>query len=73
MCAVLSLEVDGSAIRTQWHPKLNQLFVSSSDGHVHAFYDTQMSVRGAMLCAGRKAKKVDAAVADDLIGYVVDQ
>ena len=49
-----------SVIRTLWHPKLNQIVASSSDGSVRMLYDLERSSRGALLCSFRmKRKKKD--------------
>ncbi|KAH8318305.1 hypothetical protein KR074_002047 [Drosophila pseudoananassae] len=44
-------------IKTLWHPKLNQLFVSSGNGIIKCFYDEQRSIRGAKLCIVKTHRK----------------
>ena len=44
-----------SVVRLQWHPKINQLFCSTSKGAVHVFYSPTKSSRGALLAAGKVA------------------
>ncbi|KAF7491182.1 Gastrulation defective protein 1 -like protein [Sarcoptes scabiei] len=46
-----------SSIRVMWHPKLNQIISSSSNGVVRMFYDLDRSNRGALLCSYRKKRK----------------
>ena len=49
-----------SVIRSLWHPKLNQIVASNSDGTVRMLYDMQRSSRGALLCSFRvKRKRMD--------------
>ncbi len=48
---------DGSVVRMQWHPKLNQLFCSTSRGSVHVYYSPTRSVRGALLCVDKAPRK----------------
>nr|XP_027194348.1 gastrulation defective protein 1 homolog [Dermatophagoides pteronyssinus] len=54
-------KIDGrlssSNIRAIWHPKLNQIVTSGSDGSIQMFYDLKYSVRGALLCSLRKKRK----------------
>lgn len=40
-----------------WHPKLNQLAVSSTSGPIAICYDPQTSRRGALLCVHRRNPK----------------
>lgn len=46
-----------STIRSSWHPKLNQIVSSSSDGSVRMMYDLERSSRGALLCSFRQKRK----------------
>lgn len=46
-----------SVIRSLWHPKLNQVVASSSDGSVRVMYDMSRSSRGALLCSFRVKRK----------------
>ena len=46
-----------SVIRSLWHPKLNQIVASSTDGSVRMMYDVQRSSRGALLCSFRVKRK----------------
>lgn len=50
-----------SVIRSQWHPRLNQIFVGCGDGVVKVFYDEKVSDKGAMLCAGKVRKREKGA------------
>ena len=47
----------GSVIRSSWHPKLNQLLVSSSNGAIKVYYDPNRSDRGAKLCVVKQRRK----------------
>ena len=40
-----------------WHPKLNQILAGTQKGAVHCLYDPAVSVRGAVMVAGRTVKK----------------
>ncbi|EDW77124.1 uncharacterized protein Dwil_GK22197 [Drosophila willistoni] len=44
-------------IKTLWHPKLNQLFVSCGNGTIKCYYDEQRSIRGAKLCVVKTHRK----------------
>lgn len=46
-----------SNIRAIWHPKLNQIVTSGSNGSVKMFYDLNYSIRGALLCSFRQKHK----------------
>lgn len=50
-----------SVIRSQWHPRLNQIFVGCGDGVVKVFYDDKLSDKGAKLCASKVRKRVKEA------------
>lgn len=53
------IEVEGDAssvIKLHWHPKINQLFASTSSGNVHLYYSPQESTRGALMCVSKKAR-----------------
>ena len=47
----------GDVIRSSWHPKLNQILVSGSNGVVKVYYDPDRSDRGAKLCAVKQRRK----------------
>ncbi|XP_015514548.2 gastrulation defective protein 1 homolog [Neodiprion pinetum] len=44
-------------IKTLWHPKLNQIFVSCGNGVVKTYYDPKKSLRGAKLCVVKSHHK----------------
>lgn len=46
---------NASVIRSLWHPKLNQVMMTCSDGVIKVFYDTKMSERGGLI--GKEKKK----------------
>ncbi|KAH9521646.1 WD repeat-containing protein 70 [Dermatophagoides farinae] len=54
-------KIDGrsssSNIRSIWHPKLNQIVTSGSDGSIQMYYDLKYSIRGALLCSYRQKRK----------------
>ena len=52
-----------SVIRSMWHPKLNQIIVSTSNGIVKTYYDDKLSERGAKLCAVRTKKRYNDSFA----------
>ena len=49
------------AVRTIWHPKLNQIICGAGDGNVHLYYDVDKSHNGAKLCLGKpkRIRQVD--------------
>ena len=65
------IEVTNShVIKTLWHPKLNQIFVSCGNGTVMAYYDVKKSLRGAKLCAIKqrhKKKNVEIMLTQQII------
>lgn len=61
---------DSHVIRSVWHPKLNQLFVSCGNGIVKIYYDQNKSMRGAKLCViktRRKQKQMEAMVTQHIL------
>ncbi len=46
-----------SVIRTLWHPKINQLFLTSGNGEVKVFYDNEKSQRGIVDCVLKQTKR----------------
>ncbi|XP_020804291.1 gastrulation defective protein 1 homolog [Drosophila serrata] len=44
-------------VKTLWHPKLNQLFVSCGNGTIKCYYDEHRSIRGAKLCVVKSHRK----------------
>lgn len=61
---------DSHVIRTVWHPKLNQIFVSCGNGIVKIYYDQNKSMRGAKLCViktRRKMKQMEAMVTQHIL------
>ena len=47
----------GSIIKSLWHAKLNQIFVTLSSGEVNVLYDEKTSVGGALNCTSRRKIK----------------
>jgi len=55
---ITELEISkSSVVRTLWHPKLNQIFMSTSGGDIRVFYDPEKSHRGMTLCAMKPMKR----------------
>ena len=52
----LAFDAGESVHAVQWHTRLNQLIVASSNG-TRMLYDTHTSIKGAMLFASRTAKR----------------
>jgi hypothetical protein len=46
-----------SVIRTIWHPKLNQIFMSCGNGEIKCYYDPSISQRGMNLCMFKPVKR----------------
>lgn len=40
-----------------WHPKLNQIFLTTGNGQIKVFYDPEKSQRGITLCAMKPVKR----------------
>ncbi|CAJ0581798.1 unnamed protein product, partial [Mesorhabditis spiculigera] len=49
-----------SAIRCIWHPRLNQILVSLSDGSLRLYYDPATSHMGALTCVTKPLRRVRA-------------
>ncbi|XP_063227176.1 gastrulation defective protein 1 homolog [Bacillus rossius redtenbacheri] len=61
---------DSHVIKTQWHPKLNQIFVGCGNGMVKVYYDNARSLRGAKLCVvktRRKVKQVEVVAGQQIL------
>lgn len=54
---------EGSVIKVAWHPRINQIFATTSLGEVHVMYSPVSSSKGAMLAANR-SQKIRRAVDD---------
>lgn len=68
-CLGIAVGNDCSAIFVVWQPKTNQIICSTSSGKTRIFFDPRISVKGAVLTAGRNPKRVSdpsdyAAVGD---------
>ena len=51
---VSRLEIaQASVVRSLWHPKLNQIVATCSDGKIKMLFDEKKSLRGACLCVVR--------------------
>lgn len=48
-----------SVINVVWHPKLNQIFISLSDGSIRVYYDNKWSKKGALLAVAKGMKRED--------------
>ncbi|KAK0406159.1 hypothetical protein QR680_018401 [Steinernema hermaphroditum] len=44
-------------IRVLWHPRLNQIMTSFSDGSLKLYYDPETSLRGALSCVNKPVKR----------------
>jgi len=51
---------NASLVRLLWHNKLNQLFCTLSNGSVRVYYDTEMSIKGALKSTSKIARKKNA-------------
>ena len=50
----------GSVIRCEWHPKINQIITTSSDNDARVYFDPELSVRGAINCITKEPRKQHA-------------
>jgi len=55
---VVDVAPGASVVSTLWNSSLNQIVAGGSDG-ARVLYSPEMSTKGAMLCAGRKARVVN--------------
>lgn len=56
------IEIENTSfVRCLWHPKLNQIFVTTGNGLVKAFYDPDKSVKGVTLCAKKQIRRRETA------------
>lgn len=52
------ISFNDSVIRTEWHPRLNQIFTTTNNGLIRVFYDEKRSpMAGVRLCLNRKERK----------------
>lgn len=61
---------DDSVIKLVWHPTLNQIFASCSDGTVRVLYSPKYSSKGMLMCVGKRAAKKDVS---DFLQYQLVQ
>jgi hypothetical protein len=55
---VNELKIDNSSVvKCLWHPKLNQIFLTTGSGLIKVFYDQEKSQRGVTLCAMKPVKR----------------
>lgn len=47
---------EGSVIKTVWHPRINQILLTTSIGSAHVLYNPDVSTKGATLALGRMGK-----------------
>ena len=58
---VFEMDIDNtSVIKTLWHPKLNQIFLTTGNGQVKVCFDPEKSHRGVTLCAMKPVKRKQA-------------
>lgn len=57
--------VSSSVVRLAWHPRINQLLVSTSDGNLRIYYDTRNSSAGALLSTRLRSRKPGATYKTD--------
>ncbi|KAJ2048441.1 hypothetical protein IW146_006393 [Coemansia sp. RSA 922] len=43
--------------RVLWHPRVNQIAAAATDGSLSVLYSQTQSMRGAMLCAGKRSRR----------------
>ncbi|CAM6090255.1 unnamed protein product [Calypogeia fissa] len=67
----IGMSANHSAVCSFWHPRLNQIFVTSgnrTEGCTRVLYDPVMSVRGALVCVSRAPRKLSV---DDFVAKPV--
>ncbi|KAJ3228153.1 hypothetical protein HK099_006033 [Clydaea vesicula] len=55
----VKISLSASVIKVLWHPRINQIVTGISNGSCHVLYDPLVSVRGATICAAKKAKMAE--------------
>ncbi|KAL7452342.1 hypothetical protein ACHAWC_004073, partial [Mediolabrus comicus] len=55
----LDVAPNASVLVVQWHPKLNQIAVGTSDGLIHILYDQTVSSKGALIPTARSVRPSD--------------
>lgn len=55
----LDVAPNASVLVVQWHPKLNQIAVGTSDGLIHILYDQIVSSKGALIPTARSVRPSD--------------
>lgn len=61
--------IDSHVIKTQWHPRLQQIFVGCGNGIVRVYYGEE-SAKGAKLCANKrpmKSKQIETSAIQQII------
>ena len=51
---------EGNVVRTMWHPKINQIFATSTDNNTRIYFDPDMSNRGALNWIVKEPRKHQA-------------
>eukprot|EP00051_Salpingoeca_urceolata_P007305 m.96507 g.96507 ORF g.96507 m.96507 type:complete len:719 (-) comp15193_c0_seq2:97-2253(-) len=62
---------DASVIRTLWHPRINQIFTSLSNGAFKVYFDPHKSIRGAKMCVVRTPRVTDPLDFGDVKGTII--
>lgn len=65
-----SIESPSSVIRSQWHPKINHIAYSCSDGTINVTYDKSKSL-GGFLSAGRGLKRKKYVRSQDAVKKII--
>eukprot|EP00984_Skeletonema_dohrnii_P012300 scaffold4978_cov122-Skeletonema_dohrnii-CCMP3373.AAC.7 len=55
----LDVAPNASVLVVQWHPKLNQIAVGTSDGLIHVLFDQTLSSKGALIPSSRSVRPSD--------------
>ncbi|KAL7494860.1 hypothetical protein ACHAWT_003437 [Skeletonema menzelii] len=55
----LDIAPNASVLVVQWHPKLNQIAVGTSDGLIHVLFDQTLSSKGALIPSSRSVRPSD--------------
>jgi WD40 repeat protein len=55
----LNVAPGASVLGVQWHPKLNQIAIGTSNGIIRVLYDPMYSTKGALLPTSRSVRKSD--------------
>ena len=70
-CLQISVMSDASVLAVKWAHATNQIFCCTSAGSIRVFYDPKLSIKGALLSAGRAAPRPREASDYASVGQII--